>query len=41
MESAPLFDCAGRRRSSATFPGHHQVATEAYSGVDLAPPFTR
>ena len=37
MESAPLFDCAGRRRSPATFPGHHQGRPPRYKGLQYPP----
>ena len=33
MESAPLLDCAGRRRSPATLPGHRQGRAPRNKGV--------
>ena len=37
MGSAPLLDCAGRRRSPATFPGHHQGRPPRYKGLQYPP----
>src|SRR5947209_3201866 len=37
MESAPLFDCAGRRRSPATFPGYHQGRPPRNKGLQYSP----
>jgi integrase len=37
MESAPLFDCAGRRRSPATFPGYHRGRPPRNKGVQYPP----
>ena len=37
MGSAPLLDCAGRRRSPATFPGRHQGRPPRYKGLQYPP----
>jgi hypothetical protein len=37
MESAPLFDCAGRRRSPATLPGYHQGRPPRNKGLQYPP----
>jgi integrase len=37
MESAPLLDCAGRRRSPATFPGYHQGRPPHNKGLQYPP----
>ena len=37
MESAPLFDCAGRRRSPATRPGYHQGRPPRNKGLQYPP----
>ncbi len=37
MESAQLLDCAGRRRSPATFPGYHQGRPPRNKGLQYPP----
>src|SRR5437763_2754692 len=37
MESAPLFDCAGRRRSPATVPGYRQGRPPRNKGLQYPP----
>jgi site-specific recombinase XerD len=37
MKSAPLLDCAGRRRSPATLPGYHQGRPPRNKGLQYAP----
>ena len=37
MESAPSFDCAGRRRSPATLPGYHQGRPPRNKGLQYPP----
>jgi site-specific recombinase XerD len=37
MKSAPLFDCAGRRRSPATLPGYHQGRPPHNKGLQYPP----
>jgi hypothetical protein len=37
MESARLLDCAGRRRSPATFPGYHQGRPPRNKGLQYPP----
>ena len=37
MEPAPLFDCAGRRRSPATLPGYHQGRPPRNKGLQYPP----
>jgi integrase len=37
MESAPLVDCAGRRRSPATLPGYHQGRPPRNKGLRYPP----
>src|SRR5436853_3304243 len=37
MESAPLLDCAGRRRSPATLPGYHQGRPPRNKGLQYPP----
>jgi hypothetical protein len=35
MESTPLLDCAGRRRSPATLPGYHQGRPPRNKGLQI------
>jgi integrase len=37
MKSAPLLDCAGRRRSPATLPGYHQGRPHRNKGLQSPP----
>ena len=37
MESAPLLDCAGRRRSPATMPGYHRGRPPHNKGLRYPP----
>lgn len=37
MESSPILDCAGRRRSPATLPGYHQGRPPRNKGLEYPP----
>jgi hypothetical protein len=37
MESMPLLDCAGRRRSPATLPGYHRGRSPRNKGLRYPP----
>jgi hypothetical protein len=37
MQSTPLVDCAGRRRSSATLPGYHRGRPPRNKGLRYPP----